>query len=225
MRRASASFDDKDRAQVARAVAEAESSTSAEIVPAVATASGRYDRAEDIVGLWVGALLAVIVWFLFQGTDVRKPEWGFSLKRLELPAIVVAVVGGFVLGAVVASRVGWLRALFTPRRQMRSEADARARQLFFDNRVHHTARATGLLIYVSLFERMAAIIGDQTIIEKLGLPAIEELCSELTRSLKSGNITAAICSAVKSAGERLAPVLPREGGDVNELPNALILID
>jgi uncharacterized membrane protein len=72
---------------------------------------------------------------------------------------------------------------------------------------------------------MAAIIGDQTVIEKLGLPAIEELCGELTRSLKSGNMTAAICSTVKSAGERLASVLPREGGDVNELPNALVLID
>lgn len=225
MRRASANFSDNEKAQVVKAVAEAESNTSAEIVPAVATASGRYDRAEDIIGLWLGAILAVIVWLLSQGADVGKPDWGFSLRRLELPAILVALAVGFFIGAVVASRVGWLRALATPRRQMRAEVDARARQLFFDSRVHHTSRASGLLIYVSLFERMAAIIGDKTVIEKLSLPAIEELCGELTRSLKSGDITTAICSTVKAAGERLASVLPREAGDVDELPNSLVLID
>ena len=47
-------FSDEQRRAVAQAVAEAEGKTSAEIVPVVATASGRYDRAEDIVGLWTG---------------------------------------------------------------------------------------------------------------------------------------------------------------------------
>ena len=48
--------------QINDAVYKAELGTSAEIVPAVVTMSGRYDRPEDIVGLWVGAIAFVIVW-------------------------------------------------------------------------------------------------------------------------------------------------------------------
>ena len=51
MQRASELFNDEQRATIDQAVADAESKTSAEIVPVVATASGRYDRAEDIVGM------------------------------------------------------------------------------------------------------------------------------------------------------------------------------
>jgi len=225
MRLASKSFSDDEKARVAKAVAEAESKTSAEILPVVATASGRYDRPEDVVGLWLGAILAAAAWLAFRGADAAATDWGFSAAGLELPAIIVALVVGFILGAVIASRVGWLRALFTSRTQMRDEVHARARELFFDSRVHHTAGQTGLLVYVSLFERAAAVIADKAVTEKLGQGALDELCAALTASLASGDVTSALCSAVGETGDRLAPVLPREEGDVNELPDALVLID
>ena len=47
-----------EQQQVEAAVREAEAQTSAEIVVVVATESGRYDRAESIVGL-IGAVLGV----------------------------------------------------------------------------------------------------------------------------------------------------------------------
>ena len=224
MRLASQSFTDDEKGRVAKAVAEAESKTSAEIAPVVATASGRYDRPEDILGLWTGAILAGLVWYLFQGAR-PAPDWGLAPASFEIALVIAALVVGFILGAAVASRVGWLRALFTPRSQMRDEVAARAREVFFDGRVHHTAGATGLLIYVSLFERTAAVIADKTVLEKLGQEALDELCAGLTASLRSGDITKALCAAVKDAGERLGPVLPREEGDVNELADALVLID
>ena len=92
------------------------------------------------------------------------------------------MVVGFVLGAALASHVGWLRLLFTPRRQMRDEVAARARAVFFDSRVHHTAGDTGLLIYVSLYERMAAVLADQSIMDKLGQAALDELCAVSDRA-------------------------------------------
>ena len=63
MKPASSLFNDQARERVNQAIAQAESKTSAEVVPVVATASGRYDRPEDIVGLWLGiiALQAVLV--------------------------------------------------------------------------------------------------------------------------------------------------------------------
>ncbi len=225
MRLASDSFSDDARARIVKAVAIAESKTSAEIVPVVATASGRYDRAEDIAGLFVGAISAAVAWLLFEEYAPPAADWGFSLSTLKLPAMLLALVAGFVLGAFVASRVGLLRALFTPRAQMRDEVAARARAVFFDSRIHHTEGQTGVLVFVSLHERLAAVISDKAVAEKVGQAALDEVRDRLVIGLRAGALTDAICAAVEAAGEKLGPVLPREEADVNELPDALVLLD
>ena len=69
-------------------------------------------------------------------------------------------------------------------RKMRDEVAARARAVFFDGRVHHTAGATGLLVYVSLYERMAAVLADQSVLDRLGQDAVDELCGVLTAGLQ-----------------------------------------
>ena len=74
--RASEIFVDADRERVNQAVREAESATSAEILPVVARSSGRYDRPEDIVGLWFAALAMIIVWLVFPlpRIELRFPQ-------------------------------------------------------------------------------------------------------------------------------------------------------
>jgi putative membrane protein len=225
MKRASQLFDQQQRQSINMAVAEAESKTSAELVPIVATSSGRYDRPEDIVGLWVGLGAAVIVWAAFPETRMEPGSWGDISPAWKVAAMLAGVIAGFIAGVALATYVGWLRRLFTPRRQMRDEVEQRARSIFFDNRIHRTAGATGLLIYVSLFERMAAVIADDAVTEKLGRTAISDLCAELTGNLRKGQIAPAICRALQSAAERLGAVLPRAAEDVNELPDALVTID
>ncbi len=225
MQQASQQFSEQQRAEVDRAVAEAESKTSAEILPVVATASGRYDRPEDIVGLWLAMIGLIAVWILLPTAEAESGSWGGMPPWVKLVVMVAAAVAGFVLGAVIASRVGWLRRLFTPRQQMRDEVAARARTVFFDGRVHHTAGATGLLVYVSLYEHMAAVLADQSILDKLGQDAVDELCGVLTASLHEAHPAEAICRTVNVAGEKLAAVLPRADDDVNELPDALLTLD
>jgi len=226
MPRATTYFTSDQRKAIEEAVIEAEGKTSAEIVPVVAAASGRYDRPEDIVGLFLGVVLMAITWALL---PVSAPSltgsWESISVPYHLPALIVAMVLGFILGAVIASRVEWLRMLFTPSDQMRDEVNARARQVFFDDRVHHTAGGTGVLFFVSLYERAAVVLADAAITEKLGQPAIDELCAELVRDIKDGDIAAALRASILNAGEKLHAVLPREPGDVNELADTLVLID
>ena len=81
---------------------------------------------------------------------------------------------------------------------MRDEVAARARAVFFDSRVHHTAGNTGLLIYVSLYERMAAVLADQSIVDKLGQDALDELCAALTKKLRDLHPADAICQTIPS---------------------------
>jgi len=225
MKPASRLFNDEQRQRIDKAVAQAESKTSAEIVPVVATASGRYDRPEDIVGLWLGVAGLVIAWLALPEATTGPGNWGGLPVWLKTVCAAGAVVVGFIIGAAVASRAGWLRRLFTPRRQMREEVEASARQVFFDSRVHGTTGATGLLVYVSLYERMAAIIADQAVVDALGQPTLDELCREVTGRLRTTGPTEALCETVRAAGDRLATVLPRAEDDVNELPDSLVTID
>ncbi len=229
MRTASEHFNEEQRKRIDAAVAVAEVETSAEIVPVVATASGRYDRAEDVVGLYVGLALMVLVFFLLPSADAGDDPHSFAdapSRWLGALALVAAAVAGFVAGAVIASRVAPLRRLFTPDVQMREEVRRAAREAFFDRRVHHTAGRGGVLVYVSLYERVAAVLADESVTEKLGEAAVVDLVETLTARLRAGgDLTDAICATIDATGDRLAGVLPDAADDVNEIPDALVMID
>lgn len=217
-------FTPADHEAVNRAVQQAEQRTCAEIIPVVASSSGRYDRSEDIVGLWLAVMCVSLVWKFYPAVQDADHSWATPSPVWELAAYVAAIVVGFVAGAITASRVSGLRHLFTPKAQMRDEVGMRARAVFFDQRVHHTAGSSGVLLYVSLLERMAMVLADQSIVDKLGQAQLDELCREFTLRLQVGTPASAICETIHSVGERLAKVLPRSAGDVNELADALVVL-
>jgi putative membrane protein len=218
-------MSDADHERVNRAVRDAESTTSAEILPVVVRSSGRYDRPEDVVGLCLAAVAVSVVWLLFPAPSGEPGDWGGISPAWQLAGLLAALLAGFVGGAFLASRVDWLRRLFTPGDQMRDEVYRRAREIFFDQRVHHTLGKGGVLLYVSLFEHRAAVIADRGIVDKLGQPRIDELCREFTRRLHERPLVDALCETIESAGKILAPHLPRAADDANELSDALVVID
>ncbi|MBX7258703.1 MAG: hypothetical protein K1Y02_20245 [Candidatus Hydrogenedentes bacterium] len=224
MQRASRFFTDDQRKAIEQAVAEAESKTSAEIVPALTTASGRYDRAEDIIGLCFGVIALAIAWLSLRNAPAET-DWGIAWGRYELPALIAALALGWFLGVVVAMRIAWLRRLFTPRGQMRAEVNLGARQMFFDWRVHRTATGAGVLVYISLYERMTVVLADETALGALGQQRIDQLCAELTPILRSSEPAAGLCRFLNQLGDELGAKLPRAANDANELPNGLVLID
>ncbi len=225
MQRASDLFSEEQREQIEKAVIEAEAKTACEVVPVVATASGRYDRAEDIIGLWLAVFAAIAVWLMFPRQSHESGSWSGAPLYVGLVAMVSSVVVAFVVGVVLGSQLVWLRRLFIPRKQILEEVTAPAREVFFDKRVHHTGAATGMLIYVSLFERTAVVLGDQQVLEKIGQTSLDRLCQQLTEGLRRGDATVAICSVIAEAGKQLSGPLPRNADDVNELQDSLVLID
>jgi uncharacterized membrane protein len=61
--------------------------------------------------------------------------------------------------------------------------------------------------------------------DKIGQATLDELRDTLIVGLRGGDVTNACCQTIQTAGQRLAPVLPREADDVNELPDALVTLD
>lgn len=223
MQKATEFLTGEELAAVEAAVVAAEKKTSVEIVPVVAAASGRYDRAEDIAGLWLGATLMVVLWVLWPVVPVESGDWSASFPVNYLGWLAALVVG-FVAGAVIAARVGWLRRLFTPKQEMTEETQRRAREAFFDQRIHHTGGATGVLIYVSLFERTVCILADDAVMKVLPEGEIARLCAALTAKLGTAPANG-LAETISSLGEQLSEPLPRAADDVDELANAVVLID
>lgn len=218
-------LNEDQQKQVEQAVVEAEKRTSCEIVPVIASSSGRYDRPEDVVGLWLTIITALCLWYIFPRNAGQGGDWSGLPIGVELIFAALLLIIAFILGAIAGSRLGWLRRLFTPRQQMQDEVAARAREIFFDKRVHHTEGGTGILIYISLFEHMTVALADQAIIDKLGQPFVDQICQQLTKGLHAGDATTAICDVIKEIGDQASTPLPRAEDDQNELQDVLVLID
>ena len=144
------------------AISEAESITSAEIVTVLTDCSGRYERAEDLAGFFLAIISLVFCWLNFQ--DVLTDGVWLSAQnpnlQLDLGIIILILVVGYLLGAFLASRIGWLKRLFCSRKAMESCLHEKAIQAFQLQRVGKTKDGTGVIIFISLFEHMVFVLGD-----------------------------------------------------------------
>lgn len=224
MKIASSLFNAEDKRSVEVAIAEAEKMTAGEIVPVVATVSGRYDRAEDLFGLVFALIALTASWMLFQNTT--ETDWSVTQSAvIGLPSVVGILIGGFVIGAALATHFPVLRLPFITRAEMLEEVERRALETFQRERVRDTSSSTGILIYVSLYEHLVKVIGDDAVTTALPQDALEDICALVVDGLKTGRPAEGIQQAVEKTGELLAAQLPPTAESANELANHLIFVD
>lgn len=225
MKKASELFDDTQRKRIDAAITDAESKTAAEIVAVVATESGRYDRAEDSFGFWLAVVLGGAAHVTTPISRADQGSWhGFSHAGHALLVLVVMAVA-YLAGAWLAARRPGLRRWFTPEKQMHDETEARARQAFFDQRVYRTKAGSGLLIYVSLYERRAVVLADDRCADRLTQDLLNAIRDAVVEGMKKNDPTDGLCRAIQIAGAQLGALVPRPLNDKNEISNSLVLID
>jgi putative membrane protein len=108
---------------------------------------------------------------------------------------------------------------------MREEVERRALECFQRFRVRATAGGTGILIYVSLYERMVRVVGDDGIAGKLGQADWDGVRDVLIDGLKAGRPTAGLVAAIQASGKLLEQHFPIQPDDEDELSNELHLVD
>jgi putative membrane protein len=225
-RRAGDLFSEEDKRAVAGAIAEAESRTSAEIIPVVATMSGDYSRAEGVVGISFALAALTVAWLVFQSASPESGDWGTGASiALGLVPVFLITLGGFVVGSISARRLALLRLAFVSKREMRYEVEKSAAAAYQRFRVSRTAGSTGVMLYVSLYERMVRVMGDGPVSEKLKQHDWNSLRDIITGGLRSRRPAEALCEAIARCGDLLALHFPLAPGDVNEMTNELRLID
>lgn len=209
------------RREIERAIAEVETRTSAEIVCAVATESGRYDRAESVVGLAVAIIFLAIA---DVSVGARAEAAWSSGQGIMLGVQAAAVAAGFALGTWLSSALHPLRRVFIPAREIDEEVARAAAHVFGLSSVGMTSGQTGVLVYVSLFERRVVIIADRSSFEVLGAAGVNALRDGALEKLRRGEVVDAFISTVRNAGERLQSRLPADAAaNPDEIQNRVLV--
>jgi putative membrane protein len=204
-------FDGAERARVTQAVRLAEARSRGQIVPVVVGRSDAYPEAR-FRGALLGATLAT-------GTVLLLD---LPLTLVELP---LAQVAGGLLGALVAL---WdpLERLLVGRRAMAQAVRSRALHAFHEHGLHRTAEGTGVLVFASLLERQAVVLGDHGIHARMGEQGWGEAVQALVAGLRREAPGDGFVEAIQRCGARLEAHFPRPAGappPPNELDDALRL--
>jgi len=214
-------LSDTQRAEVERAIADVEKRTAAEFLCAVATESGRYDRAESIVGL-VGALLGLgVVNVVASGAVAPSGSWS-APQSLAIGWQALAVVIGFIVGSIASSYWHGLRRLVVSRREMQVETERAASHVFAQRRLSSTRKRGGVLVYVSIFERLIVVLTDEGVLQAAGQRFAQELRDQAVACLRENKRVETFTDTVRIGAERLESLLAVEKDDVNELSNRLL---
>lgn len=190
------------KASTARSVRSIEAHTSAEVVVAVRRRSGEYRPAAYHFGFGLSAL---VVLYLLLTPDLH------SVGAIALDAAL-----GFGIGLVLALNIGPLLRVLVRARALEQNAGNAARVAFFELGISRTTARTGVLVFVSTFERRVVVLPDIGVdVLALG-PAWPACCAELTRAVRARDLPA-FERALESMGPILGARMPRSTNDVNEL--------
>lgn len=220
--KASTLFSAADHDTIKHAIVDSEKHTSGEIIPVIASASGRYDRAEDIFGLIFSLICVSIGWCLFHDNSSSTSWSNFSFG---LTSILLTILLSFVLGVLLTHFFPVLRLPFIPDSEIEAEVDRAAAAAFQQNRLRNTKDSTGILIYISLYEHQVKIMGDDAISAKLSQADWCRICDSIINSFRQKQYTTGIVDGINLTGKLLAEHFPIKEDDKDELVNELIVID
>jgi putative membrane protein len=215
---------DSDRLAIREAIAAAEKNTSGEIFAVVAMQSDDY-RLVPILWATLVALIFPLPFVLLE----MPGDWSMGAGAvtgspwLSLPAIYLGQMALFVILALLLS-LPRIKALVVPALLKRARARSLALDQFLAHGLHTTEERTGVLIFVSLFERYAEIVADSGIAAKVDQGEWDASLGGLIGHIRSRRLGHGLLETVGRTGDLLARHFPPRPRDRNELPNDLILL-
>jgi putative membrane protein len=203
---AKAFFEEATREKTAAEVKAIEARTAAEVVVAVRHASGQYRHTDYVVGF--GLSLVTLLAMLYLPVD------------FELEFFPVDVVVSFALGAGVCTLLPGLRRRLTDRKLLEENVRTAARAAFVELGISRTSGRTGILVFVSIFERRMEVVADVGVnLSTLGSDW-EEAQAKLSAAVASSEDPESFFQALRLMAPPLERALPRSADDINELPDA-----
>ena len=219
------SLNADDHAKVSAAIAAAEATSDGEIIAITADQSDAYHD----VGLHYAVLVLFLVLAFFAIWPQQLELWwtrlmGWtaepSMRQLLTLLLGVALLKFLVVLFILKWRP--LRLLLTPGSTKTRRVRRRAVMLFKTGAERRTIGRTGILIYLSMGEHRAEIVGDEAITAVTTPETWGEAMAALLQDVKAGRPGDGIVAAVGLIGAVLATHFPKSSEDSNEIPDKLI---
>jgi len=195
-------FAKRAKESMTEAIREVESKTSAELVVLVRWESGVYRDTDYLVGFALAILTLMALLYL----PHEFPLWVFAL---DVPI-------SFGIGSLLSMTINPIRRAATKRKRMEDAVRRAAHAEFFEHGISKTSGRSGVLVYLSAFERRVQVVPDIGIdVEALGTPWKTAL-DALSSCANEGDV-AGFVKTLKSFGPILGDVYPRRADDRDEL--------
>jgi len=202
-------FQEGDVALIKKAVENAETKTSGDIVPMVVHRSA--NLASVIPTLF---LLILLVLILF-GTQALVLEQELSFSLFCLTAAGVSLLLSWLL-----SRFEWVQRLCIPKALLSHEVHVRAELEFYRNHFDQTKAHGAVLIFVSLFERQVVVLYDEFLAKKIPQSEWDQVSSHVSSHMRDHRLVEGLSKAIQTSADILMKVLP-----VNEMQTHEISTD
>ncbi len=217
-------MSEADHAKVSTAIAAAEADSAGEIVAVTTDLSDAYHD----VGLHYAVLATFVTLGGFalvpgaiEAVFARLHGWAEPSSNALLTLLLLFALAAFV---AVLLLLKWmpLRLALTPGATKTRRVRRRAISLFKAGAERRTAGRTGIMIYLSMAEHRAEIIGDEAITSVTSPETWGEAMAALLMEVKAGRPADGIVAAIGEIGGVLATHFPRHDEDKNEIPDKLI---
>jgi putative membrane protein len=209
-------FSPEDLERIKKAVHDAESKISGEIVPVFVERSGFYSIANYRAAL-IGAASVFLLIIIF---DRYVP----SLAVYDPVLIFTFVMLGGFIGALKSHFINPVKRFMLSQGHLDQATRKRAETAFLEEEVFNTRQRTGILIFISFFEHEVIVMADKGISKVVDQKEWDALVRIIIEHIKKGKITDGIVSAITRCGD----ILLEKGfvitpDDVNELGDELRL--
>lgn len=208
-------FSEREHAEIRTLIASIERETTGEIVPMVAERSISVFHVRPMLFLF----------FALGLTEMGPTLWHrFGITPFFGLELLLALGLGVSVGSI-----GTIQRLLTPAAERERQVRDRAQREFFRRRLERTTHRSGILIFVSLLEHQAVVIGDAAVAEKLPPGTWQSLLNESLSVLAKKGLFAGLREMVLRSGHLLKTYLPEPAKGASPepvgLPNDIIELD
>ena len=205
-------FSKEDFQMIEAAVTQAESKISGEIVPVIVDQSGSYS-----LSVFRGSTLSAIMsFFLLYVFD----RYGSPLDFFSPLIYLLTLLLSGTLTALLIFMVPSLKRMLAGKDQLKKTCHQKAESLFLSNEVFNTRKRTGILIFISLLERIVIVKADKGINEVVSQEKWDNLVANLIQDIRGGEKTKGIVKAIEECGKTiLLNGFEKDANDINELEN------
>ncbi|HBK08339.1 MAG TPA: hypothetical protein DDZ81_21230 [Acetobacteraceae bacterium] len=201
-------IEESDKMRISAAIRAAELHTAGEIFCIIAKHSSDY----PLVPLAWAATIA-----LFSPLPLLyMTEW-------SAPVVYLSQILTFLVAIIVLSNAR-VRFHIVPRRAKHDRAHAEAMRQFLAQGIDKTKHRTGVLIFVSEWERYVEIVADAAINDKVTTATWDNAVSALLAAIKAGRPGDGFVAAIEQCGVVLATHFPPGALNRDELPDKLLEI-